>query len=94
MAAPVRELRRRTLTHLYNERPQWLVDAHGALDGAVAKAYSWDAGMPDDDALRELLHLNLTNSYKTLIATIFHSDVMPTLNTKLHAALLISSPVG
>ena len=29
-------LRKRTLTNLYNARPQWLVDAHAALNAAVA----------------------------------------------------------
>ena len=32
-----KELGRRTLTNLYNERPQWLVDAHAELDAAVAE---------------------------------------------------------
>ena len=39
-------------------RPQWLVDAHDALDAAVAAAYGWLANISDDDALRELLALN------------------------------------
>ena len=51
-------LRRRTLTNLYNARPQWLADAHAALDAAVAAAYGWPAGISDEDALRELLALN------------------------------------
>ena len=51
-------LRKRTLTNLYNARPQWLVDAHAALDAAVAAAYGWPADITDDDALRELLNLN------------------------------------
>ena len=51
-------LRKRTLTNLYNARPQWLVDAHAALDVAVAAAYGWPADITDDDALRELLALN------------------------------------
>ena len=34
-------LKKRTLTNLYNARPQWLVDAHRALDAAVAAAYTW-----------------------------------------------------
>ena len=51
-------LRKRTLTNLYNARPQWLVDAHTALDAAVAGAYGWPADISDDDALRELLELN------------------------------------
>ena len=51
-------LRKRTLTNLYNARPQWLVDAHAALYVAVAAAYGWPADITDDDALRELLALN------------------------------------
>ena len=54
-----RELDKRTLTALYNARPQWLTDAHAALDAAVAAAYGWDAGVSDEDALRELLALNM-----------------------------------
>ena len=51
-------LKKRTLTNLYNARPQWLVDAHAALDAAVAAAYGWDADISDDEVLRELLALN------------------------------------
>ena len=51
-------LRKRTLTNLYNARPQWLADAHAALDAAVAGAYGWPADIRDDDVLRELLNLN------------------------------------
>ena len=51
-------LKKRTLTNLYNARPQWLADAHAALDAAVAAAYGWPADMTDDDALRELLAFN------------------------------------
>ena len=51
-------LKKRTLTNLYNARPQWLADAHEALDAAVAAAYGWSAGISDDDALGELLALN------------------------------------
>ena len=51
-------LRKRTLTNLYNARPQWLVDAHATLDVAVAAAYGWPADITDDEALRELLALN------------------------------------
>jgi type II restriction/modification system DNA methylase subunit YeeA len=35
-------LRKRTLTNLYNALPQWLADAHAALDAAVAAAYGWE----------------------------------------------------
>ncbi len=54
-----KELKKRTLTNLYNTRPQWLADAHASLDAAVAAAYGWPADISDDDALRELLGLNL-----------------------------------
>ena len=59
-AAAAMALRARTLTNLYNVRPQWLADAHAALDAAVAAAYGWDAGIAEDDALRELLAMNLS----------------------------------
>jgi type II restriction/modification system DNA methylase subunit YeeA len=52
-------LRQRTLTNLYNERSQWLVDAHRDLDSAVAAAYGWPADISEDDALAKLLELNL-----------------------------------
>ena len=38
-----REIKKRTLTKLYNQRPQWLADAHERLDTAVAMAYDWPA---------------------------------------------------
>ena len=59
VAAPLQELGRRTLTNLYNERPQWLVNAHEELDAAVGAAYGWVSNIPDDDALQGLLDLNL-----------------------------------
>ena len=37
--AAAKALKKRTLTNLYNARPQWLADAHDALDAAVASAY-------------------------------------------------------
>ena len=55
------QLKKRTLTNLYNDRPQWLADAHAALDAAVAAAYGWPADISEDDALSKLLALNLTN---------------------------------
>ena len=51
-------LRKRTLTNLYNARPQWLADAHATLDAAVAAAYGWPTDITDDDAIRELFDLN------------------------------------
>ena len=49
-AAAAKALKARTLTALYNARPQWLADAHEALDVAVAAAYGWDVGITEDDA--------------------------------------------
>ena len=51
-------LKKRTLTNLYNARPQWLVDAHAQLDAAVAAAYGWPSDITDDAALIELLARN------------------------------------
>ena len=41
-------LKKRTLTNLYNARPQWLAHAHAALDAAIASAYGWPADISDD----------------------------------------------
>ncbi len=56
------ELKGRTLTNLYNERPQWLANAHAALDAAVAAAYGWPDDIPAEDALGRLLALNAARS--------------------------------
>ena len=53
------QLKKRTLTNLYNARPQWLADAHAVLDAAVAAAYGWPADISDADALNAMLMLNL-----------------------------------
>ena len=53
------ELRRRTLTNLYNQRPKWLDNAHGKLDAAVAAAYGWPADLGEQEVLGRLLSLNL-----------------------------------
>lgn len=58
-------LKRRTLTNLYNDRPQWLKLAHEALDRAVACAYGWTGYTPqwtEEDILRRLLALNIQRS--------------------------------
>jgi type II restriction/modification system DNA methylase subunit YeeA len=52
------ELKKRTLTNLYNQRPTWLADAHRDLDAAVAAADGWPAEICDDDALAKLFALN------------------------------------
>jgi type II restriction/modification system DNA methylase subunit YeeA len=56
------DLKKRTLTNLYNARPAWLDNAHKTLDAAVATAYGWTdytPAMPDEEILRRLLALNL-----------------------------------
>jgi len=59
-----KELKKRTLTHLYNERPRWLANAHRALDEAVAAAYGWSADLSEDELLAKLLALNLERAGK------------------------------
>ncbi len=56
------ELKKRTLTNLYNDRPTWLANAHAALDRAVFDAYGWPENFTDEDVLKELLALNLERS--------------------------------
>lgn len=64
-ATPPADLRTRTLTNLYNARPDWLASAHAALDAAVFAAYAhttgepWPPDMTDDELLARLLALNL-----------------------------------
>jgi type II restriction/modification system DNA methylase subunit YeeA len=56
------DLKKRTLTNLYNAPPAWLTLAHQQLDAAVAAAYGWKDYTPemsDDEILRRLLALNL-----------------------------------
>ena len=52
------ELRRRTLTNLYNEKPAWLRQAHERLNRAVHNAYGWTYPLDDADILGRLLLLN------------------------------------
>jgi hypothetical protein len=59
------DLKKRTLTNLYNARPAWLEIAHRELDQAVATAYVWTdyaPPLPDEEILRRLLALNLARS--------------------------------
>jgi type II restriction/modification system DNA methylase subunit YeeA len=53
-----RELPKRTLTNLYNQRPEWLSNAHRALDEAVFAAYGWPSNLPKEEILARLLALN------------------------------------
>jgi hypothetical protein len=56
------ELKKRTLTNLYNQRPTWLQNAHARLDAAVFAAYGWPPDLSDEDVLQNLLALNLERS--------------------------------
>jgi type II restriction/modification system DNA methylase subunit YeeA len=61
------ELKKRTLTNLYNTRPAWLDHAHKALDQAVADAYGWGddqrgGKLTDDEILARLFRLNQERS--------------------------------
>ena len=53
------ELKRRTLTNLYNQRPTWLDNIHARLDAAVSDAYGWPVDLADGEILERLLALNL-----------------------------------
>jgi type II restriction/modification system DNA methylase subunit YeeA len=52
------ELKKRTLTNLYNARPSWLAEVHRKLDEAVFAAYGWPSTLTDADLLERLLRLN------------------------------------
>lgn len=52
------ELRERTLTNLYNKRPEWLASAHRVLDEAVFTAYGYSSDHTRDEILARLLALN------------------------------------
>lgn len=52
------ELKKRTLTNLYNTRPAWLDKLHVELDKAVHAAYGWPYPLTEDEILERLLRLN------------------------------------
>lgn len=67
-AAAAAELKKRTLTNLYNARPAWLDHAHRLLDRAVAEAYGWggdwnEGKLTDDVILARLFALNQHRSF-------------------------------
>jgi hypothetical protein len=59
-----KELKKRTLTNLYNQRPTWLDLAHRKLDEAVFAAYGWEPDLSDEQLLAKLLELNLQRAGK------------------------------
>ena len=62
------ELKKRTLTNLYNAKPTWLTNAHKELDAAVFAAYGWPVELSDDDLLVKLLALNLSRGGSAAVA--------------------------
>jgi len=59
------ELKKRTLTNLYNARPTWLANAHAGLDRAVFAAYEWPEDpeeLSEEELLKRLLELNTRRS--------------------------------
>jgi hypothetical protein len=59
-----KELAKRTLTNLYNQRPEWLEAAHRRLNAAVLAAYGWPEEITDEEILGRLLALNLERAGK------------------------------
>ncbi len=64
------DLKKRTLTNLYNARPTWLQNAHASLDRAVWNAYGWPenevpAEVEEDVILSRLLELNQKRASKS-----------------------------
>ena len=58
------DIKKRTLTNLYNARPHWLELAHHKLDQAVSAAYGWPDDLSDEEILERLLALNLERAGK------------------------------
>ena len=56
--AAERELKKRTLTNLYNQLPTWLDNLHRSLDQAVLDAYGWPHDIEEEDMLGRLVALN------------------------------------
>jgi hypothetical protein len=68
--ASAAELKKRTLTNLYNENPTWLQDAHRTLDEAVFASYGWLNDMSDQEILTRLLQLNAERASKEQAQTV------------------------
>ena len=52
------QLKKRTLTNLYNAYPTWLQNLHEQLDHAIAAAYGWPHDLSGPEMLEQLLMLN------------------------------------
>jgi type II restriction/modification system DNA methylase subunit YeeA len=60
------DLRAYTLTNLYNQRPEWLSNAHETLDRAVYSAYGLAYSLTRSEILRHLLALNRARGTNSL----------------------------
>jgi hypothetical protein len=79
------QLKKRTLTNLYNDRPTWLDDVHAELDHAVAAAYGWTdytATMTDEAIVARLLKLNAARAPDLFTPDESHLAVVNTKRTK------------
>jgi hypothetical protein len=56
------ELRKRTFTNHYNQRPAWLELAYQKLNEVVFAAYGWPPSLADDELLARLLELKLVRA--------------------------------
>jgi hypothetical protein len=59
------ELKKRTLTNLYNANPSWLAEIHRRLDEAVFAAYGWTNDLTDAEIVERILALNRVRSAAT-----------------------------
>ena len=64
------ELKKHTLTNLYNLRPSFLNNAHRILDQAVLDAYGWSHDSSDEEILARLLALNFQRAAQGSIAAV------------------------
>lgn len=75
------QLKKRTLTNLYNQRPTWLDLAHRKLDAAVFDAYGWPHDLTDEQILEWLLALNLEHAAQGgAVGQPTRDDVKPSTN--------------
>ena len=67
------ELKKRTLTNLYNQRPDWLDLAHRKLDAAVCDAYGWPHDLSNEEIL-ERLRAAPVRRLKRSAASLIHAE--------------------
>lgn len=62
---PETEIKKRTLTNLYNQKPSWLEQAHERLDRMVYAAYGWEYPLGPEEMLSRLVELNLKRATRS-----------------------------